>query len=382
MYSKKEMLTMDKDIMEEAKRLYKAGDRKGALPLFQTLKDQGNEEATIYWARCECVGIYAPIERKEMIIKGLLPVYEKQGKWAGDAAAEIGIAYQHMAMGLQNQLLKLKSGLEIPRDKCDLPWVQERRKEAYQKLQKPQEELQNQLEKLQKQLEERAEDAELWYEKAVALGSQIGMCYLAQYLTTPKRLLDLENPRTKDKPFSSYDMFAKGLFFSGISDAEKIEKLWKRLYELHDGFDSTAAAALVELCNCQDRLEEAIAWARKGSELSSVNSMTFLAGCYEAGQGVQKDLHQAIALFIKAYQVGCQSAEQATSKLSKYLELNEVAQIADEIAYCYSQLGEKEEASHWWDIALKRLRESDEADGGNRQSNPLRVLSHWAQREQ
>ena len=59
-----------------------------------------------------------------------------------------------------------------------------------------------------------------------------------------------------------------------------------------------------------------------------------------------------------------------------------MAHIADEIAYGYSQLGEKEDASHGWDIALKRLRESDEADGGNRQSNPLRVLSHWAQREQ
>ena len=358
---------METDIMEEAKRLYKAGDRKGALPLFQTLKDQGNEEATIYWARCECVGIYAPIERKEMIIKGLLPVYEKQGKWAGDAAAEIGIIYQRMAMGLQNQVIKLKNHLERLKDQCDLPEVQELKKE-YQEL--------------QKQLEERAADAETWYEKAVALGSQMGMCYLAQYLTTPKRLLDLENPRTKNKPFSSYDMFAKGLFFSGNSDAGKIEKLWKRLYELHDGFDSTAAGALVELCNCQDRWEEAIEWAKRGSELQSVESMTFLAGCYEGGHGMQKDLHQAVVLFIKAYQEKYQVAERAASKLSKYLDLNEAARIADEIAYCYSQLGEKEEASHWWDIAWKRLRESDEAEEGNRQSDPLQELSHWAQREQ
>ncbi len=360
---------MEKNMLEEAKKLYQEGDRKEALPLFQTLKDQGNEEATIYWARCERVGIYAPVQEKERIIKNLLPVYEKQGKWAGDAAAEVGIAYQHMAMGLQNQVIRLKSDLESLKGKCDLPEVQELKKE-YQEL--------------QKQLEERAEDAETWYEKAVALGSQIGMCYLAQYLTTPKRLLDLENPRTKDKPFSSYDMFAKELFFSGNSDAEKIEKLWKRLYELHDGFDGQAAGALVELCNCQDRLEEAIEWAKRGSELQSVDSMTFLAWCYEGGHGMQKDLHQALALFIKAYQEAYRVAERSTSKLSKQLDLNEAAQIADEIAYCYSQLGKKEEASHWWDIALKRLRESDEAREGDWKSNPLdplQELSHWAQRE-
>lgn len=368
---------MEKNMMEEAKKLYKVGDREGALPLFKTLKDQGNEEATIYWARCSHAGIYSPIEHKEMIIKNLLPVYEKQGKWAGDAAAEVGLTYQRMAMGLQNQIIKLKDGFESPRDKCNLPRVREQRKEVYQKLQK-------QLEELQKQLEKRAEDAEIWYGKAVALGSQMGMCLLAQYLTTPKRLLCLENPKIKDKPFSSYDMFAEGLFFSGNSDADKIEKLWKKLYELHDGFDSTAAAALVELCNCQDRLDEAIEWAKRGSELSSVDSMTFLAGCHEAGHGVQKDLHQAIVLFVKAYQVGDQLAERSTSKLSKYLDLNEVARIADEIAYCYSKLGEKGEASHWWDIALKRLRESDEARDGDWKSNPsdpLHELSHWAQRE-
>ena len=62
-------------------------------------------------------------------------------------------------------------------------------------------------------------------------------------------------------------------------------------------------------------LDQALAWYRKGAEAGNGAAMTYLGVGYEQGQGVERDLDQALAWYRKGAEAGDGVAAEAVRRM-------------------------------------------------------------------